>query len=82
MKIGYSYVISSGDNTQEIELAANNPASRVKVKAKEPSANNFNLGLNFDFVVSRNMHIDLDLQYSLGDSAQAYGASLVARYHF
>ena len=82
LKIGYNYIISSGDNSQQIELAANNPASKVNVKAKEPSANNLNVGLNLDFIMYRNMHLDLDLQYTLGESTQAYGASLIARYVF
>ena len=82
VKIGYNYVISSGDKAHEIELVANNPASRVNIKAKEPSANNLNLGLNFDCMISRNMHIDLDLHYSHGENTQAYGAGLIARYSF
>ena len=81
-KIGYNYIISGGDKVYEVEIAANNPASKVRIAYKSPNDNNINLGLAIDLMIHHNINIELDTQYAIGEHAQEYGGTLIVRYIF
>lgn len=79
---GYNHVIYSGDKEQGLNILPSTSDSRMKVKQRDPSNDNFVVDLSCSLQINHHFSLKLSGNYTIGNAVKTYGTTAGLHYHF